>query len=116
MSQGELICAVCGLSHHRFVNRDDFEKRLRTMLARAPAAGPWIPVMEREPDVGTVVLARWLDGSVQVVSWSPKSFEGKVEGGHRVGDPPTTFSIYLANTSPVAIGRREWPTHWAELV
>ena len=101
----------------------DYERELlryaqatdRAGASIANAAGPWIPVTEREPENGAVVLGRWRDGAVRVVEWSPKSFERKLEGGHRPGDSHVTMSIYMAHIAPAAIGFREWPTHWAAL-
>lgn len=79
------------------------------------ATGPWVAVTEREPENRKVVLGRWRDGAVRMVEWSPRSHEGKPEGGHRPGDGPIPFSIYLAHTAGFAVGFREWPIEWAEI-
>ena len=83
-------------------------------MTDAPVGVTWIAVTESEPASGAIVLGRWRDGAERVVEWSPKSLEGRPEGGGRSGDKARTFSIYLANTLPAfVVGYREWPTHWA---
>lgn len=79
---------------------------------KSPAAGPWIPVTEREPDSRTIVLGRWASGAVRVVEWVPKKYEGTQQGPterHRA-------SIYVAHlVGAAAIGFHEWSIEWAEI-
>lgn len=77
-----------------------------------PAAGPWIAVKEREPALGAVVLAKWEDGAVRTVEWSPSENAGVID---RSGGMDHHRSIFVAHTNELVWGIKTWPTHWAEL-
>jgi phosphopantothenate synthetase len=78
------------------------------------ATGPWVAVSEREPWSGDVVLARWKDGALRVVEWTPKKFEGTGDL-NSLTRSARHVNIYIAHMAPVAMGFHEWPIEWAEI-